>query len=1067
MKFRCLFLLVCLLLISCSGGGGGGSKSAGSFTLLSTNVLPGQTWPINSPIEFRFSKPVNLDSVNFSSLAIIPAAPATPGAPVAGPAQGSFQLSSSSGGKTVIFQPFCPTDAENRNGGLMPGNSFGVVTYFVTANGSSSSLGETIRSADGDPLRDPFSFSFQTPTAPSSPFLDPKPESPPNIANLVELPLSLGPNHLVAPNSPIALVLDQPLLASTVNDDSILVEVEDPASGILARIPVNIFLSNNCDENGQALLTVVLRGVLPAASTVRFYLSSALRDLGGNSHFSDVLFHEAIVDTPSISPERDAVLERFDVAENPDLSAPFLVPFARAEGDGLLNSAELFPGTANEIEIEIGPGTLNGAQVTFSTDGAALRDRFGAEVFFPDGVIDVAKFHLKAPAPGGNSQLRGIGSRPLVIRARKQLIVEQGAKILVEGRQGEDVVGIGIANFPSLGGNAVCGGGRGGNGSPLTDRSDPKGEDGFGPFQISNGGGQGGHSAYAHLATTNARPGGGGGGNWGVSEYKDGAWQYFCYSTTGCASTNCQTSCPVTTCFPPTGTQFLRPSRGEAGSNGNKCPLPLPSPPDLQCNINVGVTPAFQWNVCQRDAVTGDCWAKGGAVGPSVFVDNNIENNFWGRKPLGEQVESGELLTPLGGQGGGAGGDNVPGGSFPSGSIFAANDFRGGAGGAGGGILILQSLGQIEIYGLLNANGGDGGAPESNNGDDLVAAGGGGGAGGMIVLESATGVLLGQTASLTAEGGDRGPGSGLLPNSVGASGDYCFSNITAGKGGAGGLGLIQIHVPFDHSQMTSCADRLQPRIASGALSVITNTGTQQISCEKDVLLRQRSRPSPHVLIPGFGPRSAYRSQWHYLGAGFDGGKPEFEFGGIDTTSGTVLKGAELVTFHSGQGGVISASANAVVLENAALAELVRSEPLSLIADRFKPNPQAGLFTIENVTVAGNRVSLWTDPSDGAMGNISNWTIYRRFFQATSNGVAATLSENASFQILFEGANAIAPGSTLPNPASVVGPTANILELTGKELLRFEIHFNANVNQETLGNFLPMPGTQFLKIPFSF
>lgn len=69
-------------------------------------------------------------------------------------------------------------------------------------------------------------------------------------------------------------------------------------------------------------------------------------------------------------------------------------------------------------------------------------------------------------------------------------------------------------------------------------------------------------------------------------------------------------------------------------------------------------------------------------------------------------------------------------------------------GGNGGGKIILNSTGKIEIYGTVTAAG--------NRGCGLENDSGGGGAGGSIILVAAGAITLGSTTKITVEGGKGG-----------------------------------------------------------------------------------------------------------------------------------------------------------------------------------------------------------------------------------------------------------------------------------------------------------------------
>ncbi len=139
--------------------------------------------------------------------------------------------------------------------------------------------------------------------------------------------------------------------------------------------------------------------------------------------------------------------------------------------------------------------------------------------------------------------------------------------------------------------------------------------------------------------------------------------------------------------------------------------------------------------------------------------------------------DSGKLLTPEAGSGGGAGGELRP---------FTGNIGRGpgGAGGAGGGFLDLTSGGDIVIQGTIDVAGSRGGSNPGGNFAPNYAwnpgtGGGGGGAGGGLRLLTPNDIVLGASSILTAAGG-----------AGGASGASQGTNPPANNGGPGGVGRI-------------------------------------------------------------------------------------------------------------------------------------------------------------------------------------------------------------------------------------------------------------------------------------
>jgi hypothetical protein len=304
----------------------------------------------------------------------------------------------------------------------------------------------------------------------------------------------------------------------------------------------------------------------------------------------------------------------------------------------------------------------------------------------------------------------------------------------------------------------VCGGGRGGRGSPSVVDTDLRGEAGFGPFQQPGGGGAGGAHACT-LALCN-RGGGGGGGSFATrgDDHHFLAW--------------------------------------------------LGIPPGLPAVARGAGGP-----MCQTTHPT----RLRAAAGALAFVDERPDNDFWG---MGVDLRrtmriAGELLVPRGGSGGGGGGDT--GVRCPPNSLFHT-DWRGAGGGGGGGAIIVQALGRIVVKhrGLISASGGHGGGGDTY-GTNGNAGGGGGGSGGMVVL-MASGIHIVAHGVAYADGLLASNQNGAYDFAIDADGGVGLrspfqGNQVAGKypgrgapssvaafdvnpvGGFGGMGLVQLMTP--------------------------------------------------------------------------------------------------------------------------------------------------------------------------------------------------------------------------------------------------------------------------------
>jgi hypothetical protein len=130
--------------------------------------------------------------------------------------------------------------------------------------------------------------------------------------------------------------------------------------------------------------------------------------------------------------------------------------------------------------------------------------------------------------------------------------------------------------------------------------------------------------------------------------------------------------------------------------------------------------------------------------------------------------------APVGGSGGGAGGLTRAG---DCGLVCPLGCTSwGGDGGSGGGVIVLDAQGAIEVSGVVSARGGDGGPA----GGATCGGSGGGGAGGVLALSG---------ASVTSPG----PQAAHFVVTGGAGGAAKCAGV--GSGGAGGAGAVLLDTP--------------------------------------------------------------------------------------------------------------------------------------------------------------------------------------------------------------------------------------------------------------------------------
>ena len=152
-----LSALSALALAACSGGSsdvlsppGGGAGGSPDFAVQGSTVLNGVTWQLNRPIDIVFNQDVDFSTVSLSTIQIVD----TQGVP----AVGTFILATP---RTVRFQPVCPTNDANSDGGLLQGRDYRITVPSESSPGIGG--GVTVQSTAGDRLETGLNISFTTP----------------------------------------------------------------------------------------------------------------------------------------------------------------------------------------------------------------------------------------------------------------------------------------------------------------------------------------------------------------------------------------------------------------------------------------------------------------------------------------------------------------------------------------------------------------------------------------------------------------------------------------------------------------------------------------------------------------------------------------------------------------------------------------------------------------------------------------------------------------------------------------------------------------------------------------
>jgi hypothetical protein len=1075
-------LLACLAAASCSGGGGGGSAGTTSFQVSNLSVPDGSVWQINREIVFTFTEPVDFTTVSANTINIRSIADV--------PATGVFRLRDP---QTVVFQPNCPTLDDFSDAGLLPGG----VTYVLRVPGLNSSP-NTVRSLTGTALGIQQTRTFSTPAStqasvafqdtvlgPPAPIRREVGSSTSNATYLeiggdpdqrvyfeldsnqqpvlsvpgFEVPLNLYSD--IASRVAVLIAFDQPVNPSTTNisDARLRLEYLD-GLGNWRSIDTRVTLEANCTETGSVVRLQPI-GLLPPAASFRAVVSAGFQDLVGEA-VQQTLETFAVaptrpVDFSSLTPSdalSDELNESFDFGgDSPesfeDTEALFDTPVGEW-GGGQLSAAFSFDGTGGpngDFDWIVRTGEIFFFDTTNTPINGGPNGVPTTTLNAVNGIVDVRNLIIEA---GG--EVRVQGPNPMKINATGEVIIR--GKLDISGFNAKDVATLNTGNQVEIGGAGTGGGGKGGNANDNITEPSPRGGRGQGPFRQQNLGGEGGEMGFNSTNSKNARrPGGGGGGRFA----KD--W---------------------------VGTQSFTSGFGMTAGPGNPG------------------NPASIGALSQRTP------AAGGLPGQGPFIDASSENDFFGVRPVVEAGEvtaliRGELPRLWAGYGGGGGGN--AGRAYPNPNWNLSADEKGGGGGGGAGALQIKALGRIAFgeEGLIVAVGGRGATGENTNFLDHIGGTGGGGSGGHVVLESAT------LVDFTDGGASLGIGARDFVLSAGPvlrtgpTGDVDTCCRTHSNGGAGGPGVIQIHVPdavSPPSTSSATSDILVPTQASVALNPID----------------QVTSPPAYRMIPTFGARSKVRSKWISIGGADQKpngteGLVSFLFGGIDTVDGKILtQGSTVVDLTplltddnllGSSTAEILADGITLELTGAALDAIASGSTAGISNDVYLRTPallaDCALrmrvvqtpanfqdFTIASATydegtaTAGDeslRITVTTEggalddfnPNNAA--GTTGFQLLPRFFRVVTNGLANSLPQTASVFVRFQAARDNGTGS--PDELDpLVDWTSNIAlfnnEVPGElQFFRFEVEFDLDAQAGGVTEDTEPVKLDFLKIPFVF
>jgi len=1062
-------------LAACSGGSGSGSSTPSTFQVQSISVPEGAPWPINKRIEISFTDEVDLSTVIAGSSLQLKSIDQSGAAAFWDVGYKVNTTTLVVDKTTLVIQPFCPLKADLSDAGLMPG----AITYelFLPKGGAG---GAAIKSINGVPLKSAQTRTFTTPDSSlaSEVFDDGALGAPTFVPELSfvrlgdgqEIPfVSTGTEYELPATLPLNLYSDSDTQveflvqlnqavspsASNLNDDRVRLEYLD-GGGLWQPVQTLVELEANCllDKPG-AVLRLIPQGILPQDTQVRVALVAGFTDIVGQQVLSDKVDFFADTQTlnfVSLTPPDDGADEVYEdflmgAGESGSLqddSALYDTPGAVWEG-GQLTAAFEFEGTG-------GPnGTFDwhtpGGTINFST---SLQTILGG----PDGVpaqnvqVVNGKLDVNDLVISANTYLRvAPGINPLTIFATGDVRI--AGTIDISGYDAKLVGTLLTPHLPENGAVGAAGGGTGGTGSFLTTTSTPRGGNGDGPFGLKNAGGQGGESGYFGGSEKQKRRGGGGGG--GV--------------------------------FGPSYTGY----------------------DDLPEDFHLVATDGNPGHPEGFGATDDTLQPYGGPKGNGPFLDPDPDNNFFGQSAQYDPktdaligVTNGELAQRWAGYGGGAGGDSINFSSFPSDPFGPPYKFdkKGAGGGGGAGQLRIVALGRIifEPGGRILANGGVGATGENVNGYDHIGGSSAGGSGGHVILESASQIdFTDGTTNQVVEQFIQAYGA------EGGIGQVASNPDSASKGGNGGPGVIQLHVPDANPATAVGPDPSDP------ILIQTLDGGGAPAELDDV-----TRPPAQVLVPTFGARSKARSTWIPLGGASiapGGGDDQvlFKFqgtdasGDINATGGTVdplapILGPETLG-TAAPSPFVDTDGFTLVLSSGSLLPLTTDggEPSldiylrnpSLLTNfqvRLSSASTTKSFTVTGATYAdaGGVLRLVTDASGGSLSAFVtaqggpaavDYELIPRFFRVQTGVVKDLLPDSAYVRVLFQGTGFGIGGVPSETPLVDWTPDIDLFNTATApgelKFLRWEIEFNLDKDSLGLTDETVPIALEFLRIPFSF
>jgi hypothetical protein len=836
-------------------------------------------------------------------------------------------------------------------------------------------------------------------------------------------------------------------------------------------------LVNNSHKGAEVKLTP--SGILPLNAWLNIMVRSSLTSLSGGSRHTNHGDHPMEAWSVAIFKTRDPGSDTF----NDFFEEKFIDNEMEELNHELANAAAIW----NMKDIDGEPPNYTGLLATLGLTGAGELGDFEPIGITPtvfldtnyqplplfDGstpgvsepvIITDGEFHFHNITIPFNVTIQAQGTNPLILTATGD--VDITGTIDISGIEGATDVTFNSAYIPTPGGKGGPGGGRGGMGQPpippdfsaLTQLQTPtRGERGWGPGDAKQIGGWGGESGAkgvevpwagsAHDSRSRGAGGGGGGylmpgkqgypglGRYGVDEegtyvIRD-AWEYW------------------------DGTYKYDTSWNPGDPLENQDRLNHWFADDPDPDIARAPHPGDAGELVFKDV--------------DIFGEPNTANDFIGR--------NGELKEVQGGQGGGGGGTRMD-SMNPETENQAlqwnpplapsAYDSKGGGGGGGGGAIAIHALGEIRIRtsGRILARGGRGGGGEVI-GHSNFGGGGGGGSGGAIILNSATKIVIDH------EGDDENAIFGVLDVSGGRGADAranvlvtwqeipdpcqldnkgkpkyienekSFCHWSRSDGGAGGHGIIQLMVP-DPATDLEMVDYPDP----GGNKDEYRSILAEIS-EVDYLPSEKKyKPAKTEGIwakYSFTSKKEVGSDWYKIWpkTGDCLVDPEKSISTINSLTFAVSKWIDMGRISerppiNGKKGPVFLNSGFHGFRGISIGSLDES----VLEDWGIVNQINGFVVI--------------DPSGENDITVNSPDKYLNNYIDETNTVG----------ILFQGTDALVPGSKVPDPDAATPWTTELNTLSGKQFVRYKIGLNVANGTEISTNSVK-PQVNHVKIRFKY